>query len=118
MIKMIAAKRIYDGSVRKEYKPGQEFEIASEREAAKLERTHKAVRKTFVQPAMVDIPAVRLQPEGAPGEPKRRGRPPKYLRRDMTVMDGQSGEEIPLPSSLQEPPQEEQTSESSESAPE
>lgn len=109
MIKMIAAKTLYDRAARKEYKVGAEFEASDDYEAARLERTRKAVRKSFVVPAMVDLPKTE-----APGEPKRRGRPPKYLRRDMTATDGPTGEEVLLPSSLQETQPEEPISDNSE----
>jgi hypothetical protein len=109
MVAMIAMKTVYYG--RREYRPGQEFDVRIDREVDRLVRANKA-KLAPAKPAMIDLPAMKA--EEAPGEPKRRGRPPKYLRRDMVATDGQTGEEIPLPSSLQDLPSEEPTSPVSE----
>ena len=109
MVKMIAMKTVYYG--RREYRAGMEFEVDIDREVERFERSHKA-RRAPHKPWFVDLPVMKA--EEAPGEPRRRGRPPKYLRRDMVATDGPTGEEILLPSSLQDLPSEEPTSISSE----
>jgi len=112
MIKMIAAKTVYRQSERKEYRPGASFDVADEREADKLERARKA-RRVPDKPKHVDVPKHTKveEPDEAPKKSGGRGR---YQRRDMTATDGQTGEEIPLPSSLLDPPSEESTSPNSE----
>jgi hypothetical protein len=114
-MKMIAMKTVYDRAARKEYRPGVEFEVSDDNEASRLERTRKAKRAP-VKPAHVDLPKAMKAEE--PEAPKPVGRRGRYQRRDMTAEDGQTGEEIPLPSSLQVPPSEEPTSTDSEAEPE
>lgn len=112
MVAMIAMKTVYYG--RREYRPGQEFDVGIDREVDRLVRANKA-KLAPAKPAMIDLPVMKA--EEAPGEPKRRGRPPKYLRRDMTAMDGQIGEGIPLPSLPADPQPSAETLDSSEEEP-
>src|ERR1051325_9941622 len=98
MVQMIARKAVYFG--RKEYRPGAQFDVDNEREAARLERTNKAQRVPD-NTKHVDIPK-QVKQEVAEGAPKKSGGRGRYQRRDMTATDGPTGEEIPLPSSLQD----------------
>jgi hypothetical protein len=113
MTKMVALRRVYSRHNRKEFLPGQTFHEMEDREVRKMERSKRAMAAPDMdKPALVDLPVMKT--EEAPGESKRRGRPPKYLRRDMTATDGQTGEEIPLPSSPVVPLSEEPISTGSE----
>lgn len=108
-MKMIAMKTVYYG--RKEYRVGQEFDVPNERDAAKMLRAHKA-KAAPVKPGKVDLPkSMKAEEFDAPKKSGGRGR--TYQRRDMTATDGQTGEEIPLPSSLADPPSSEPTSDNS-----
>lgn len=120
MVQMIAKKTVYYG--RKEYRAGMQFSIDDEREIGKMERTNKAQRVPD-KPKHVDLPkrtpVVETKHEVAEDTPKKiGGRGRTYQRRDMVATDGPTGEEIPLPSSLLDPPSEEPTSTSSEDEPE
>ncbi len=115
MVEMIAKKAVYYG--RREYRPGTQFTVDNEREAAKMERTNKAQRIPD-KPKHVDVPKPAKVEEPDDNPKKIGGRGRTYQRRDMVATDGPTGEEIPLPSSLQEPQSEEQTSTSSEAEPE
>lgn len=115
MVEMIARKAVYYG--RKEYRAGAQFAVDNEREAARLERTNKAQRVPD-KPKHVDLPK-QVKVEETDEAPKKiGGRGRTYQRRDMVATDGQTGEEIPLPSSLQDHPSEESVSISSEAEPE
>ncbi|TGT76732.1 MULTISPECIES: hypothetical protein [unclassified Mesorhizobium] len=115
MVQMIAKKTVYYG--RKEYRAGMQFSIDDEREIGKMERTNKAERVPE-KPAKVDLPRRKTKVEEPEAPKPSGGRGRTYQRRDMVATDGQTGEEIPSPSSLQAHPSEEPTSTNSEAEPE
>ena len=120
MVQMLALQRVYVFSQRKEYPEGATFEIKDAREAESL-RLMKKAQLVPDKPKHVDLPKrvpVETRQEVAEDTPKKIGGRGRYQRRDMVATDGPTGEEIPLPSSLQDPPSEEPTSTSSEDAPE
>ena len=84
MVKMVAQRLHYHPDDGKEYKAGETFHVANERDAERLERRHKAMRATeAAKPAHVDPPK-KARPEvvevDETPKPKR-----AYLRRDMTA---------------------------------
>ena len=119
MVKMIALRRVYSRSNGKEFAPGETFHEHDEREARKHERSKRAEKAPHMErPSKVDLPVKRAAMEPETDTPKKSGGRGRYQRRDMIATDGQTGEEIPLPSSLQDPPSEEPTSTNSEAEPE
>ncbi len=119
MIKMEAKRVFFDHDIRRDRKVGETFTVLSEKDAARLEARKKALRTGKVEkPAHVDVPRPVVTKDEAADGPKKTGGRGRYQRRDMTAMDGPTGEEIPLPSSLLEPQPEEQTSTNSEAEPE
>ena len=118
MVQMKALQpKVYVFSQRKEYPEGATFDVKDAREAESLHLSKKAMRIPD-KPTHVDLPKhVETKVEVSDG-PKKSGGRGRYQRRDMTATDGQTGEEIPLPSSLLDPPSEESTSTESEAEPE
>jgi hypothetical protein len=116
MVQMIALQTVYVFSQRKEYREGVTFDVKDPREAESLHLSKKA-RRVPDKPAHVDLPKPVVTKDEVAELPKRGGGRGRYQRRDMTAMDGPTGEEIPSPSSDPEPQSEEQSSTTSEAAP-
>jgi hypothetical protein len=109
-IKMIATRPYYDTALRKEYRPGVEFEVSNEAEADRLERRKKAKRDA-PRSSIVDLPAKAMKPAEAPVQPEAPLHQ-SYLRRDMQASP--IGEDNPLPSSRRGRPPKVRTSASFE----
>jgi len=117
MVQMLALQRVYVFSQRKEYPEGATFSISDTREADSL-RLMKKAQIVPDKPKHVDLPKqapAQTKQEVADDNPKKGGgRGRTYQRRDMVATDGPIGEDIPLPSSLLDPPSKESTSPDSE----
>ena len=111
-IKMVATRRFYLDTERRDVEANAEFSVRSEIEADKLERRKRAVRKPVEtkaeRPARVDIP----KPVEKAVEPAQSPLPESghYQRRDMRAEDGRTGEATSAPSSRRGRPPKAKTS--------
>lgn len=84
MIKMVATRRYYRAEDGREYAPGQQFSVATDREAARLITRRRAMRAAEASAELEPPAELELETPGDAPAPRRRGR---YARRDVRAED-------------------------------